>query len=60
PGQRFVAAGGLNPGNVAEAVSILRPHVVDASSGVERRVGVKDPAKVRGFVRAAQGNGGDS
>ena len=60
PGQRFVAAGGLNPGNVAEAVSILRPHVVDASSGVERRVGVKDPAKVRGFVRAARGNGGDS
>ena len=60
PGQRFVAAGGLNPGNVAEAVSILRPHVVDASSGVEGRVGVKDPAKVRGFVRAARGNGGDS
>ena len=60
PGQRFVAAGGLNPDNVGEAVSILRPHVVDASSGVERRVGVKDPAKVRSFVRAAQGNGGDS
>ena len=60
PGQRFVAAGGLNPGNVAAAVSILDPHVVDASSGVERRVGVKDPAKVRGFVRAARGNGGDS
>ena len=60
PGQRLVAAGGLNPDNVAEAVSILRPHVVDASSGVERRVGVKDPAKVRGFVRAARGTGGDS
>ena len=60
PGQRFVAAGGLNPGNVAEAVSILRPHVVDASSGVESRVGVKDPAKVRRFVRAARLAGGDS
>ena len=58
PGQRFVAAGGLNPDNVAEAVSILRPHVVDASSGVELRVGVKDPAKVRGFVRAARDAGG--
>ena len=57
PGQRFVAAGGLNAGNVAEAVSILRPHVVDASSGVERRVGVKDPGKVRAFVRAARLNG---
>ncbi len=60
PGQRFVAAGGLNAGNVAEAVSILRPHVVDASSGVERRVGVKDPGKVRAFVRAARLNGGGS
>ena len=60
PDQRFVAAGGLNAGNVAEAVSLLRPHVVDASSGVERRVGVKDPAKVHGFVRAARGNGGGS
>ena len=55
-----MAAGGLNPDNVAEAVSILRPHVVDASSGVERRVGVKDPARVRGFVRAARLNGGGS
>lgn len=60
PEQRFVAAGGLNAGNVAEAVSLLRPHVVDASSGVERRVGVKDPAKVHGFVRAARGDGGGS
>lgn len=60
PGQRFVAAGGLNAGNVAEAVSILRPHVVDASSGVERWVGVKDPGKVRAFVRAARLNGGGS
>ena len=60
PTQRFVAAGGLNPGNVAEAVSILRPDVVDASSGVERRVGVKDPDKVRGFVRAVRLAGGAS
>ncbi len=54
PGQRFVAAGGLNPENVAEAVSILRPDVVDASSGVESRLGLKDPARVRRFVRAAR------
>lgn len=60
PGRRFVAAGGLNADNVAEAVSILRPHVVDASSGVERRLGVKDPAKVRAFVRAARNAGPDS
>ncbi len=60
PGQRFVAAGGLVPGNVAQAVSILRPDVVDASSGVERGTGVKDPVKVRDFVRAARGGGGGS
>ncbi len=60
PGQRLVVAGGLNADNVTEAISILRPDVVDASSGVEARVRVKDPAKVRGFVRAARGNGGDS
>ena len=60
PGQRFVAAGGLNPDNVGEAVSILRPDVVDASSGVESSVGVKDARKVRRFVRAAQFAGGDS
>ena len=54
-GMRLVAAGGLRPDNVAEAVRILRPHVVDVSSGVERAPGEKDPAAVRDFVRAARG-----
>lgn len=49
---RLVAAGGLRPGNVAEAVRTLRPHAVDVSSGVERAPGEKDPQAVRDFVHA--------
>ena len=50
----LVAAGGLRPDNVAEAASILRPQVVDVSSGVERAPGVKDHAAVRAFVAAVR------
>lgn len=51
-GMRLIAAGGLRPGNVADAVRILRPHAVDVSSGVESAPGRKDPQAVREFVRA--------
>ena len=50
----MVAAGGLNPANVAEAIAALRPWGVDAVSGVEAAPGRKDPAKVREFVRRAR------
>ncbi|HEX2209338.1 MAG TPA: phosphoribosylanthranilate isomerase [Longimicrobium sp.] len=53
-GMRLIAAGGLRPDNVAEAVRVLRPHAVDVSSGVESRPGRKDPRAVREFVRAVQ------
>jgi phosphoribosylanthranilate isomerase len=54
---RIIAAGGLNPANVAEAIRSLRPWGVDAVSGVEATPGRKDAAKVREFVRhAREGN----
>jgi phosphoribosylanthranilate isomerase len=54
PGLRLVAAGGLRPDNVAEAVRTLRPYAVDVSSGVELAPGEKDPAAVHRFIRAAR------
>lgn len=50
----LVAAGGMRPGNVAEAAAILRPRVVDVSSGVESAPGVKDHAAIRAFVAAVR------
>lgn len=47
---RLVAAGGLNPDNVAEAIATLHPWGVDVVSGVEAAPGCKDPAKVRAFL----------
>ena len=52
---KVIAAGGLTPGNVADAVHTLRPDVVDVSSGVELHVRRKDPDLIRAFVRNARG-----
>ena len=52
-GRRYVLAGGLNPGNVADAVNLLRPYAVDMSSGVETQ-GSKDPEKIMRAVSAAR------
>jgi phosphoribosylanthranilate isomerase len=54
PGVPFMLSGGLDAGNVAEALRITRARSVDVSSGVERAAGEKDPDKIRAFVRAAR------
>jgi phosphoribosylanthranilate isomerase len=52
--RRLIAAGGLNPINVAKAIATLRPWGVDVVSGVETAPGRKDPAKVNAFVTNAR------
>jgi phosphoribosylanthranilate isomerase len=54
PGVPFMLSGGLDAGNVAEALRITRARGVDVSSGVERTPGEKDANKIRAFVRAAR------
>jgi phosphoribosylanthranilate isomerase len=50
----WILAGGLTPGNVAEAIRATGAEAVDVSSGVERVSGEKDPALIRTFTRHAR------
>jgi phosphoribosylanthranilate isomerase len=50
-----VLAGGLNAGNVVEAIRRVRPFAVDVSSGVESAPGVKCAAAMREFIAAVRG-----
>ncbi len=47
----IILAGGLNPGNVAQAIRQVRPFAVDVSGGVEAGKGIKDHGKVNEFIK---------
>lgn len=51
-GKPVILAGGLNAGNVADAIARVRPFAVDVSGGVESEKGRKDPSKIKAFVEA--------
>ena len=53
-GGNVLIAGGLNPGNVAEAIRTFAPWGVDVASGVESSPGHKDPTRVREFLANAR------
>lgn len=51
----WALSGGLDAGNVAEAIRATRAPLVDVSSGVESAPGVKDAGRIAAFVRSVTG-----
>lgn len=49
-----ILSGGLNAGNVADAISHIKPWAVDVSSGVEISKGIKDVAKIAAFMHGVR------
>ena len=47
--RKTILSGGLNAGNVREAIARVQPYMIDVSSGVESAPGRKDPDKLRQF-----------
>lgn len=54
PRRRLFLSGGLTPGNVREAIRLVRPYGVDVASGVESSPGKKDRKKMTAFIKRAK------
>jgi phosphoribosylanthranilate isomerase len=52
PATSYMLSGGLNAGNIAEALAVARPSGIDISSGIESTPGVKDVRLIEAFFRA--------
>jgi phosphoribosylanthranilate isomerase len=52
--QHLILAGGLNPGNIREAVTKVQPWAVDVCSGVEESPGIKSGALMKQFIDGAR------
>ncbi|MGH2897168.1 MAG: phosphoribosylanthranilate isomerase, partial [Solirubrobacteraceae bacterium] len=50
-----ILSGGLQPGNVADAIAVTDPFAVDVASGTEAAPGIKDPARLQAFYAAVRG-----
>lgn len=46
-----ILAGGLDAGNVAQAIAAVRPYAVDVNGGVESSPGVKDVGSMEAFMQ---------
>ncbi len=53
-GYDVILSGGLNPENVQDGIKLVRPRVVDTSSGVETSPGIKDLVRVKKFITNAK------
>lgn len=51
---RFALAGGLRPDTLEQAIALVRPDVVDVSSGVESAPGIKDADLLARFLEVAR------
>ena len=50
----WMLSGGLSAANIAAALMTLKPSAVDVSSGVEDSPGIKNPLKIKDFIRVAR------